>query len=100
MEIKVNVPSGFKAVYEWVEGDLVISIEREVVSTAHKAKKAAKGYLYYKRGTFRTVPRLATGKIVAKRKDGFFVISVVTDKQPTISQSGTGSTGPRKPSNA
>lgn len=100
MEIKVNVPRGFKAVYEWVDGDLVISIEREVVTTAHSTQRTAKGYLRYKRGIFRLGPGLIKGKVAETRKDGFVVIHVVTDKQPVISQSGTGSTGPRKPSNA
>ncbi|WP_124304058.1 hypothetical protein [Pseudomonas chlororaphis] len=96
MEIKVNVPKGFKAVYKWVDGDLVITIEREVVATVHSPKAAKGGLRYYMRGVFRAAPGLAKGK-VETRKDGVVVIHVVTDKQPTISQSGTGSTGPRKP---
>ncbi|WP_369301472.1 hypothetical protein [Pseudomonas sp. N2-5-1-1] len=101
MEIKVNVPKGFKLVYEWIEGDLVVSIERELVDTSHKEKKAGNRHLYYyRRGIFRAAPGVVKGKVVTKGKDGVVVIRVVTDKQPTISQSGTGSTGPRKPSNA
>lgn len=96
MEIKVNVPKGFKAVYRWVDGDLVITIEREVVANADGPKAAKGGLRHYKRGILRAAPGLAKGK-VETRKDGAVVIHVVTDKQPTISQSGTGSTGPRKP---
>ena len=98
LDIKVNVPKGFIAVYQWVDGDLIISIERAPVALIHKAKKGTgRGYVRYGKALteWRGVKKNHTVKSDSKEQ---VVVSVVTSKKPTISQSstGTGSTGPKK----
>lgn len=93
MDIKVNVPRGFVARYEWVDGDLVITIE--AVVTAHQPKGSGKRYAFKGHSH---VASSQKGKVVAPGR-GPVVVTVDTTKRPTVARSGTGSTGPRKPKN-
>ncbi|UEB94640.1 hypothetical protein LIS66_19975 [Pseudomonas sp. HN2] len=92
MKIKVNVPKGFVARYEWIDGDLVISVEPIApvrITKGTSKHPVIKGYI-----------RQATQKGRATQAGrGPLVVTVETDKKPTVARKGTGSTGPRDKDN-
>lgn len=97
MAIKVNVPKGYVARYEWIDGDLIITIERitKVETAKSHAVKSVKGGGYQRRfagagGRLRPQAALG-GKPV--------VVDIDEAGNPTVSNPGTGSTGPRRPKN-
>lgn len=94
MEIKVNVPKGFAVFHKWVDGDLVITIEPV------RAVRVLGGGSVRRHGHHAPYQRVTASKgkpaLGATRT---LVVTVDTDKRPTLSGSGTGSTGPREADN-
>jgi hypothetical protein len=98
LAIKVNVPKGFVARYEWVDGDLIITIERlsKVVTIKGHALKSTKGGGYQRRFHSAVEGRLR-GRASLGGKP--VVVDIDDAGNATVADSGTGSTGPRKPTN-
>ena len=91
MKIKVNVPKGFVVFHKWVDGDLVITIEPV------RAVRVLSGGSARRHGHYTLHQRVAASK--GKPAPGAartLIVTVDTDKRPTLSSSGTGSTGPRE----
>ena len=90
MKITVKVPKGFLVFHRWVNGDLLITVQ------SVKTVRAVSGANVRRHGHHAPYQRVtaARGKPAADTSRTL-VVTIDTDKRPTLSSSGTGSTGPR-----